>query len=153
MLPMSQNKKILLIEDDPFAAEWVERIVKKRFVSGVEIDRITSEREFLLRLPQLSKENYAAIILDLILPWEDGVSLDTSEEHLEPRGDVYEAGIRIFADLKHSNKFRTIPIVIYSINDEDRIAWPEKLEKPQFINKQAPDFRLLEWLSGSLGSS
>ena len=147
---MSQNKTILLIEDDPFAADWVGRIVKKRFGSGVTIVRLTSEREFVLRLPDLSKGSYAAIILAVILPWEDGVSLNNRDEHLEPRGDAYEAGIRIFADLKNSNEFRTIPIVIYSVNDEVRIAWPEELEKPQFINKQAPDFRLLEWLAVSL---
>ncbi len=147
---MAQNKTILLIEDDPFAADWVGRIVKKRFGASVGILRITSEREFLLRLPQLSKSKCSAIILDLILPWEDGISLGAGNEHRDRRGDVYEAGMRIFADLKLSSTFRTVPVVIYSVNDEDRIAWPDEMERPGFINKQSPDFMLLEWLAASL---
>jgi CheY-like chemotaxis protein len=144
------SSSFLLVEDDPFAVEWVGRIVKDRFATRVIIDRVSSEREFLLRLRELERKRYAAIILDVILPWEDGVALEAATAYPVPRGDAYEAGTRILQDLRNSTILRDIPIVMYSVNDEERIAWPEGLAKPKFINKAAPDFLLLEWLENCL---
>jgi CheY-like chemotaxis protein len=149
---MPPRKQILLIEDDPFARQWFVQIVKKRFRDGLAVVEVSSERELLLRLGALSKLRFSAIVVDLILPWEDGVALEEDAEPTKPRGDVYEAGIRILQDLHDLPTLRDVPVALYTVNDPDRIAWPELdgFRRPKFINKQAPDERLLTWLADVL---
>lgn len=152
---LSQRKQILLVEDDPFAKQWFVQIVNKRFRGAVAVVEVSSEREFLLRLKEFSEKRWGAIVVDLILPWEDGVALAEDAEPKQPRGDVYEAGIRIVQDLHECKALRQVPVAMYTVNDFARIAWPETegVRRPKLINKQSPDERLLTWLAEVLGDS
>jgi CheY-like chemotaxis protein len=147
---MPHTKLVLFIEDEPFAVDWVKRIVAEEFRELCRIENVRSEREFLLRQEELEKMAVDAVILDIILPWEDGVPVTDRTDYMKPRGPIYEAGIRIYEDLKGSARFRDLPLLMYSVTDVDRLVFPEGLGKPAFMSKQAPDFRLLQWIRRNL---
>jgi hypothetical protein len=147
---MSQPKLILYIEDEAFTVEWLTRIVEERFSSQCQLVNVRSEREFLLQQEELAKKPFAGVILDIILPWENGVPESESGAFKEPRGSIYEAGIRIYEDLMKSTVFCSLPVLVYSVTDEDRLKWPAELQKPSVMSKQAPDFKLIEWIRRSI---
>jgi len=62
-------KRILIIEDDPYIAELVQDYLT---MNGFEVQH---EADGLAGLAALRKESYALIILDLMLPGLDGLSL------------------------------------------------------------------------------
>ena len=143
---MARTRLLLLIEDEPFAADWVKRIVAENFGERCRIVHICSEREFLVRKRDLENMEFSGIILDVILPWEDGVPMGSGSAFPDQRGPVYEAGIRVFEDIKNSSVLKNVPLVIYTVTDEDRLVWPEGLSKPTIMSKQSPDFKLVQWM-------
>lgn len=146
------GKSILMIEDDPFVSDWVDYIIRKKFGEECTLEWIRSELEFLVSVPKLEADAPAAIILDLILPWEGDAPMSSSD-HKNPRGDIYEAGIRVLEDLRRSAKLKSVPVLLYTVNDRDRIGFPTDLkERPEVVQKGDPDHVLLGWLSKKLSS-
>lgn len=142
----SENCKLLLIEDDPFLIEWVERLVGEHFPE-TKILSIRSEREFLLRKDELTREEFRGIILDVMLPWEEGVET-SSDLYLEPRGTYFDAGIRIMNDVEKTSKLANVPILIQTVSDRSAVELPRgsKLQIT-FLRKDEPDYRLIHWIS------
>jgi CheY-like chemotaxis protein len=135
-------KKLLLIEDDPFMIEWIVRLLKNE---KIEVDCIRSEREFLLRLKALKRADYLGIIVDLMLPWEDGV-LQDSDEYTIPRGDYAVAGERIIMDLRGSTGLAGLPVLLYTVNDKPGIVGAE------YMRKDEPDEKLIVWVRHALAA-
>jgi CheY-like chemotaxis protein len=129
--------KLLLIEDDPFMIEWVERLMKSE---GIEVDCIKSERAFLVRQEHLQKADYRAIVVDLMLPWEDGVPLD-SQDRITPRGDYSVAGERIVKDLRNNSNLRDLPILLYTVNDKPAF------DDIDYMRKDEPDEKFVSWVN------
>ena len=139
---------ILVIEDDPFVVEWIKRLVEKAYGRAVTVEVISSEYEFLIKMPAFSGIN--AIIVDLMLPWEDGVPLGNTK-HFEPRGDHLIAGTRIIQDLADNGKLRDIPVLFYTVNDKP-MNWDDRKQPRNltYMRKDEPDERLMFWLKDAL---
>ena len=142
--------KILLIEDDPFVIEWVKRLVQDEFQDGVAVEVICSELEFLVWLQDFSRLDVRAIIVDLMLPWEDGVQVDPKDNR-EPRGDHLIAGTRIIEDLARDSKLQGLPILFYTVNDrpDDRNDF-NKPPNLTYMRKDEPDDKLMTWIRRAL---
>jgi hypothetical protein len=76
--------RLLLIEDDPFLIEWIGRLMVRHFPS-VELVIMHSEHEVLIRKNKIISLQVRAIILDCMLPWEDG-RFDHLDARRGPRG-------------------------------------------------------------------
>ena len=141
---------ILLIEDDPFVVEWIKRLVDRAYGRKVNVEVISSERHFLVRMPALSSVN--AIIVDLMLPWEDGVPIPAADkEYLEPRGDHLVAGTRIIQDLLGNSNLQHIPTLFYTVNDKPA-NWDHQQAPPNltYMRKDEPDERFMAWVRDAL---
>ena len=125
-------------------------IVENEFGGALAVGLVGSEREFLVRLPALEANRPAAIILDLILPWEDGVHIGTTE-YTEPRGEIYDAGVRILEDLSRSAGLKNVPVALYTVTDKRRIELPPAIAKrTEILQKGDPDRLLISWLKRKL---
>lgn len=138
--------KLLLIEDDPFLQDWIGTLREEHF-PNVEVVQISSEREFLLRKSELARTGFKGIILDLMLPWEDGVDMD-AKEFADPRGEYFEAGIRILEDIAQTPGLAESSILIHTVNDRNAVELPRvnKLAT-SFLRKDEPDHQLIRWIN------
>ena len=141
----------ILVEDDPFVTEWVIRLIQKdiELRNKVEIVAVQSEREFLLRKNALLTEEVTGIIVDLMLPFENGVS---GEElaHMEPRGKIFHAGLRVLKDIAAWTGARTVPVLLYTVNDRpSQDALPQGL-RLEYLRKDEPDEKLVRWIKRAM---
>ena len=136
------SSTVLIVEDDPFTSDWVRRVVSERFGDAVRLLLVQSEKEFLIRFPELQNIGLSAAIIDLRLPWEDGQVLDAQPE-LVPPGEPDEAGVRIINRLRsHAPQ---LPILIHTVNDRERLPLPEG-PNTVYMRKDEPDERLSDWI-------
>jgi DNA-binding NarL/FixJ family response regulator len=142
MRTIVMSSTVLIVEDDPFTSDWIKRVASERFGDSVRIVLVQSEKEFLIRFPELQEMGLNAAIIDLRLPWEDGGIL-TDRPELLPPGDASEAGIRVINKL--SGAFPQLPILIYSVNDRERLPLPEG-PNIGYMRKDEPDERLSDWI-------
>lgn len=96
-------KKILLVDDDPFISDLVET---KLAQEGFAISRLADGNHVI---PTLETEIPNLLLLDLDLPHKDGFT--------------------ILEEMRKTEKFATIPVVILS-NDDG----PEVEEKARFLS-------------------
>lgn len=134
----------LLIEDDLFLVEWVQRLAEQS-AAGVEILAMRCEREFWLKRRELAKLNLRGVIIDVMLPWEDGDDFD-SEEFLEPKGQSFDAGIRILVALSEDPDLANIPVLIQTVNDRSAVDLPPGI-RFTFLRKDEADQKLLGWIN------
>lgn len=141
----SAVNKLLLIEDDPFLIEWEERLLQEHF-PGLELVKVLSEREFLVRKDELADASFQVILLDIMLPWEDGADMG-STLFPEPRGTFFEAGIRILRDIAETPKLASIPILVQTVNDRSAVDIPRDTKlQISFRRKDEPDDHLIHWI-------
>ncbi len=69
---MEGKKKILLVEDEVLIREMYELILKKR---GYEIDTADDGEQAMNKLTAEGKNDYSLILLDIMLPKMDGISV------------------------------------------------------------------------------
>jgi CheY-like chemotaxis protein len=144
-----EASKLLLVEDDPFILEWVERLRNEEF-QDVEILEVRSESEFLSRKEQLANSGVSGIILDVMLPWE-GDSQAGLADPGEPRGEYFDAGIRILKDIVQTPKLSSAAVLIHTVNDRSAVEIPPTT-KPEvtFLRKDEPDEKLVRWVKRHL---
>ncbi len=138
----AMSSTVLLVEDDPFTSDWVQRVTSERFGDSVRVLLVHSEKEFLIRFPEVQNIALSAAIIDLRLPWEDGEVLDAQSE-LIPPGEPDEAGVRIIHQLR--GRIPQLPILIHTVNDRERLPLPEE-STTVYMRKDEPDERLLDWI-------
>ncbi|MDX2151688.1 MAG: hypothetical protein SFV54_13200 [Bryobacteraceae bacterium] len=139
-------RKIYLIEDDPFVIEWTERLVKKAFGDSLIVKTVSSERAFLVMQRFLVRSEVAGIIVDLLLPWEDGVPIQ-SDEYPTPRGDPFLAGLRVIGDLANDPSMRGAPVLLYTVNEPPEISEAVRSALQfSYMRKDEPDESLLVWI-------
>jgi CheY-like chemotaxis protein len=77
------NKKILIVDDDPIFLEIIEKKLKKEGINLIK--KISSPSQ---TIEEISKEKYDLILLDVMLPELDGISLFFEITKLSPNSKV-----------------------------------------------------------------
>lgn len=143
------ESKFLLIEDDPFLIEWIDRLIGEHFPE-IHLVKVCSERDFLIRREELASQRFKGIILDVMLPWEDGVDI-TSTEHADPRGEYFDAGLRILEDIVQTPLLAVAPVLVHTVNDRSAVNLsPMGKCDITFLRKDEPDSRLVRWIDRTL---
>ena len=138
------GKWILIIEDDRYQAEEIERCLKP---IAEHVRLISTELEFhkLAESGELSK--YAVAVVDLMLRWTDPApEMEMPPPKIREEGS-YLAGLRCCRELKKLPKNK-IPCVIFSALDAEKV--PGVKEFP-FVNKSHGCEALIEQVRPLLG--
>lgn len=106
----ADQKKILLVEDDPFIADVYLTSLKKEGFLVKHVD------DGSLVLPLLKKESFDLVLLDLVLPGMDG--------------------FEILKEIKESPELKEIPVIILTnLNERENIEKGVKLGAVDYIVK------------------
>lgn len=133
----------LIIEDDEFHFQVVERALKKNYPSAV-ILRVATEKQFVQRLIELIDLNLSLIIVDQMLPWTDDEDADPYTN--APSEGPLRAGNRCIERLRSLPGPRTIPVIFFT-NLEQKTVPP----KEAYVRKRAdPKLTQLMGLVGQL---
>jgi DNA-binding response OmpR family regulator len=81
-MPEKQNKRILIAEDDPFLGKIMQFSLGQE---GYEIDRALDGGE---ALEKIIANNYAVVLLDLIMPVKDGFEVLSELKKLKNKTPV-----------------------------------------------------------------
>lgn len=110
---------VLIIEDDPVQASFIERSLEEEGFNKLEIERIATESQFNENFVDISRKKPDIIIMDIMLRWADPsrkkVRIMPSEK-VKKEG-FYRAGIRCVEMLTKKSETQNIPIIIYSVLD------------------------------------
>ena len=120
-------KRVLWIDDDLFYYKSFEEELSQSF----EIDIRRNADEFWKALTGHDPNHYCGIIMDIILPYGDIIKAEKAEGGLK-------TGIALVDMVKHTELYKTIPIVIFTIRDAsdvDEIG--RKYDIPVFRKSQA----------------
>ena len=125
------NKKILVIDDDPVAVKDVKGILD---AAGYQVYSVNTAEGVSERLKEVNPD---LIILDLVLP--------------------HESGFRVAKEIKSTIEYKDIPIIIVSLRKDDidkhvavLTGAIEYLEKP--VNPQDLLYHVKDILSGKEGT-
>lgn len=120
------DKKILIIDDDPIAVKDVQVVLEQ---TGYDVYSVNTAEGVLEKLREVNPD---LIILDLVL--------------------AHESGFKVAKEIKANIKYKNIPIIVVSLRKDDidkRVAAlsgaAEYLEKP--VNPEALLFHVNDILS------
>ncbi len=109
---------VLIVEDDPVQFEFIEEsLIGDSKFGRVNIDRISSESEFVNRFETIATNRPDVVIMDIMLKWTD-----PSEDMVIPpdvAAETYRGGMRCSNKLASDPRTKGIPIIIYSVLDEE----------------------------------
>src|SRR5437867_1632814 len=130
--------RALLVEDDTVQFEYVRDKLKPSF-PGLEIVRICTESEFRKKFEKIASDPPDIAVVDVMLRWTDATSeyVPTPPEIRADNGH-YRAGFRCAAMLAGDERTRDIPVIIYSVLDEDDVQANVRRVGPthSFIRKE-----------------
>jgi CheY-like chemotaxis protein len=130
--------RALLVEDDSVQFEYVQEKLSAAF-PGLEITAICTESDFRRKFDAVATYPPDIAVVDVMLRWTDA-SADYVSCPTEVRADKghYRAGFRCAAMLAADPRTRDVPVIIYSVLDQDDVqAQVEQLgQKHRFIRKE-----------------
>ncbi|MFL6246095.1 MAG: response regulator [Thermoanaerobaculia bacterium] len=102
------NKKILVVDDDDAIRNMVERVLRR------EHFEVESARDGFEAIEKLSRNDYATVLLDLMMPRVDGIGvlrfLETERQAEPPRVIVMTANLQGADETKEAKPvFRVLP--------------------------------------------
>ncbi|PYQ50093.1 MAG: hypothetical protein DMF59_11745 [Acidobacteria bacterium] len=112
---MSENRKILVVDDDESIRVMVERVLRR------EQYQVDSARDGFEAIEKLAQTDYNAILLDLMMPGLDGLGvLDYLEEHrpeLESSVIIMSANLPAAYDTRRMRKVGKILPKPFDLSD------------------------------------
>ena len=103
---------VVLVEDDPMAANWVADHLTRVF--DVQVKLIRTELGFREQIEQFRRDPPQAFVIDMILPWtEPGPVLTRAPREVLTEGN-YRAGLRCQRLLAAHEVTRQIPVIFFS---------------------------------------
>jgi DNA-binding response OmpR family regulator len=99
-VPEQLNKKILVVDDDDAIRNMVERVLRR------EHFEVESARDGFEAIEKLSRNDYATVLLDLMMPRVDGLGVLRFLE-AEPNAPRV---IVMTANLHHAHETTTAPV-------------------------------------------
>lgn len=99
-------KKILVVDDDDAIRNMVERVLRR------EHFEVESARDGFEAIEKLSRNDYATVLLDLMMPRVDGIGvlrfLETEQKTLAPRVIVMTANLQNAGETMAKPVFRIL---------------------------------------------
>jgi CheY-like chemotaxis protein len=110
--------RVLLIEDDYLYANWLEKEI--RISLGVDVEEVTTEHGFHLKLGEIVENPPDVIVMDIMLRWAD----PAPDMPIPPvdLGSFHRAGLRCLCLLRADKTTRSTPVILYSNLDESDIV-------------------------------
>ena len=112
---MTENRKILVVDDDESIRVMVERVLRR------EQYQVDSARDGFEAIERLTQNDYDAILLDLMMPGLDGFAvLDYLEEHrpeLESSVIIMSANLPAASDARRMRKVGKILPKPFDLSD------------------------------------
>lgn len=139
------RKKLYVVEDDYHQAQWTADLLKEEFGEAVELERISTQHEFLTRFEEIALRQPACIILDVMLPWTDK---EVSEEPSSV-DSFMTAGIQCCRKLRGDSRTANTQVLIYTVMDRSDL--PGLPDRIVHLRKDAPDSRLIAWVKDCMG--
>jgi CheY-like chemotaxis protein len=136
--------KVIVLEDDPFAAESIERMIRTE-CPNAEVLIIGTELEFYRAYEQFAMHKPALVLLDIRVPWTSAeLSAIDPPDNYNESGGMRRAGLRCCRLLLSDQRTRDIQVILTSYL-EDRDVRHELIGLPQhvsFVDKtRRDDFR------------
>ena len=119
--------RILIVEDDHNQVELIEKALYKepQFAGGgANIQRISTERQFVDHFKEIASNPPHVILMDVMLRWDDA-----SPDFQQPEGyeGFHRAGLRNTAILAKDPRTRNVPVILYTFLSEDNLkGMPER---------------------------
>lgn len=106
--------KMLIIEDDHRQAELIYHGLK-RYFPRANIDRISTESEFVSRFEDIANNPPDYVVLDVILRWTDpSPEMDSTPAQIKKEG-FHRAGLRCAKMLMEDKRTSSSQVIIYSV--------------------------------------
>ncbi|MEK7993367.1 MAG: hypothetical protein AAB403_06130 [Planctomycetota bacterium] len=111
------NKRILLIEDDPFHRESIESRIRAKWKDiNFEFEPIANEKAFGQRFNELAARQFDLVIIDQMIPYT------SDEDESDNRGaldlDAFRGGTRCYERLRKEPPTKAVPVVFLTILDQ-----------------------------------
>jgi TIR domain-containing protein len=103
--------RVLIVEDDYTDYFQIKSEIALRF-TGVEIQRISSEAEFVQHFDRLAECSPHLIIVDLMLKWLEPNGVPSID--LSTPGDYRRAGLRLISRLSADDRTQSVPVLLCS---------------------------------------
>ncbi|MFO1431007.1 MAG: hypothetical protein U1F76_12810 [Candidatus Competibacteraceae bacterium] len=124
-------KQILIVEDDAWQADWIEKEIKRHF-TNVRIEKVATEYDFRIKLENLKENPPNIILLDVMLRWTDpSPNIIPAPEDVREEGLFY-AGFRCERLLREASETEVIPVIFYTVLEKDDIQ--DRLKKYESSN-------------------
>jgi hypothetical protein len=133
--------KILLLEDDELYAETIDTALKDAF-KGVEVVRLTTEREFRQKLTSLATGKFSLAIFDIMIRWGDAEELSDAPHEVKEEAEgkkKWRAGLRcrkLFNEAVAKHGGLPIPSFYHSVLDAHDLANDELNGETELVVKQ-----------------
>lgn len=112
---------IIIIEDDPVQYKFIEETLEQKDFTNLRLERIKFEAEFRNRFDEIAKDRPEILILDVMIRWTDpSPNMEKPPQKIIDDG-FYRAGIRCIQMLNDDKRTKNIPIIVYSVLEEDTL--------------------------------
>lgn len=114
--------KLLIVEDDPFAAAGLKSEFEREF-REVETRLITSESQFQEDFKHIEQFEPDLIMLDIMLRWSNArINRSLTMPREIKSTSFYRAGFRCLKLLSQSELLKDAPVIIHSILGRDELS-------------------------------
>lgn len=131
-------KRVLIVEDDPQRASEVEAAFRSNGIA-VLFSVVSNEKEFIQRFEEWADAPPALAVIDLLIPYtteEDG-----ADDEKALKLNAFMGGLRCYELLQHNARTQRIPVIFYTILDQERVP-----EGTMYVKKTG-DFSAPELIS------
>jgi len=104
-------ERFIILEDDPWHAEVMERLLKESFPL-VKVEILLTEKMFREAFEAMAGNPPLAVILDQMLPWTEEDDPDSKAG--APAEGPLRAGTRCFERLQRDPRTKDLPVVFFS---------------------------------------
>lgn len=124
---------ILVVEDDPLQADLIREFLSDTSAfPDAEIERISTESEFISMFEHIANYRPNVIIMDIMLRWADpSVDFKLPPDEVAEEG-FYRAGLRCEKLLAKDLRTSEIPVILYTILGNGDLS-EELPKRPQTI--------------------
>jgi hypothetical protein len=130
---MAETRKVLIIEDDSIQSRRLEELIVRNYPDAV-VDKISTEREFHRRFPEMSDCEYKVALVDMMLRWTDpSPRMEAPPSEVVEQG-FFVGGLRCRLKLREKN----IPSVIFTIHDRE--SFPQLQEQGVEFLQKGPSY-------------
>lgn len=106
----------LIVEDDHLQATWIEENLGKAFPRA-RFERIATESDFQSRIKEIVDNPPNVVLMDVMLRWTDP-SPNMPQAAQDYQG-FHRAGIRCAKLLREHSGTKTIPVVLFTVLEEN----------------------------------